>query len=100
MTAANQPAGSFGESRLLNRSIQVERKHLTFSLGENPLGKFVRITEMVSGRRNSIIVPLPGIEEFRDAVNGVIEFSKPPVRPVRPLPSAPRSSDQPGITKT
>jgi len=90
MQPANQPAESVGETYLLNQSIQVERKHITFHLAENPRGRFLRITEEVAGRRNAIIIPLSGIEEFRDAVNKVIEFSKPSARPVRPLPSVPR----------
>ena len=78
------------ETCLLNQSIQVERKHVTFHLAENPRGRFLRITEEVAGRRNTIIIPLPGLEEFREAINKVIEFSKPPSRPVRPVPSVPR----------
>jgi len=96
MTADNQPSGSVGETHLLDRSIQIERKHLTFSLRENPRGKFVRITEMVGDlhRRNSIIVPLSGIEEFRDAVDKVIEFNKQSAKAVRPLPSVPRKASR------
>jgi len=90
MEPAYQPADSVGVTYLLNQSIQVERKHITFDLAENPRGRFLRITEEVAGRRNAIIIPLSGVEDFRDAVNKVIEFSKPSARPVRPLPSVPR----------
>ena len=90
MQPAYQPADSVGVTYLLNQSIQVERKHITFDLAENPRGRFLRVTEEVAGRRNAIIIPLSGIEEFRDAVNKVIEFGKPSARPVRPLPSVPR----------
>jgi hypothetical protein len=69
MQPANQPAGSVGETHLLNRSILVERKRITFDLAENPRGRFLRITERVAGRRNAIFIPLPGLEEFRDAIN-------------------------------
>jgi hypothetical protein len=86
-----RPAGSVGETYLLNRSIQVERKRITFGLAENPRGRFLRITEEVAGRYNAIIIPLAGLKEFRDAINKVIEFSKPPARPVRPLPSVRRT---------
>jgi len=58
------------------RSILVERKHITFSLKENSRGRFLRIVEEVSGRRNAIIVPLAGMEDFRDTLNEVIKFSK------------------------
>ena len=56
--------------------ITVERKHFTFTLNENPRGRFLRITEEVSGRRNAIIIPLTGIDDFRDALNEIIKFSK------------------------
>ena len=36
-----------------------------FTLKENPRGRFLRITEDVAGRRDTIIVPAPGLEEFR-----------------------------------
>lgn len=68
------PSG--GDTRLQNLAIVIERKHVTFDLRENPRGRFLRIVEEVSGRRNAIIVPLTGIEDFRDAVNEVIRFSK------------------------
>ena len=59
-----------------NHSIQVERKHFTFDLKENPRGRFLRITEEVNGRRDAIVIPLTGIEDFRDALNEVIKSSK------------------------
>ena len=54
----------------------VERKHVTFDLKENSRGRFLRIIEEVSGRRNAIIIPLTGIDDFRDVLNEVIKFSK------------------------
>jgi hypothetical protein len=68
--------------------VQVERKQFTFNLNENPQGTFLRITETVNiGRRDSIIIPLTGLEPFRDALNDVIKFSKAPEgsRAVLPL---------------
>ena len=64
------------DTQLQNHSIRVERKHITFDLRENPRGRFLRIIEEVNGRRDAIIVPLTGIEEFRDALNEIIKFSK------------------------
>ena len=56
-------------------SVQVERKHFTFDLRENPRGKFLRITEEVNGRYDTIIVPVTGLEQFRDALNEVIRLN-------------------------
>ena len=30
----------------------------------------------IGGRRDAVIVPITGIEEFRDALNKIIEFTK------------------------
>ncbi|MGD0650288.1 MAG: DNA-binding protein [Verrucomicrobiia bacterium] len=79
MRTVTQPAlggASAVDTRLQNHSIRVERKHFTFDLKENPRGKFLRITEEVNGRYDAIIIPLTGVEQFRDALNEVIKFSK------------------------
>lgn len=79
MRTAAQPwsgGATTADTSLQNHSIQVERKHITFDLRENPRGRFLRIIEEVNGRRDAIIIPLTGIEEFRDALNEVIKFSK------------------------
>ena len=65
-------------TQLQNHSIRIERKHFTFELKENPRGKFLRITEEVNGRYDAIIIPQTGLEQFRDALNEVIKFSKAP----------------------
>ena len=64
------------DTQLQNQSIRVERKHFTFELRENPRGRFLRIIEEVNGRRDAIIIPLTGLEDFRDQLNEVIRFSK------------------------
>jgi hypothetical protein len=64
------------DTQLQTHSIRVERKHITFDLRENPRGRFLRIIEEVGGRRDAVIVPISGLEEFRDALNKIIEFTK------------------------
>ena len=64
------------DTQLQNLSIRVERKHFTFDLRENPRGRFLRIIEEVNGRRDAIIIPLTGLEDFRDQLNEIIKFSK------------------------
>jgi hypothetical protein len=50
---------------LRSEKIQIERKTFLFTLKENPRGRFLRITEDVGGRRDSIIIPSTGLEAFR-----------------------------------
>jgi hypothetical protein len=64
------------EAPLFTHSIRVERKHITLELRENPRGRFLRITEEVNGRRDTIIVPSSGLEQFRDALNLVVESNR------------------------
>ncbi|MCX7591171.1 MAG: RNA-binding protein [Kiritimatiellae bacterium] len=52
------------ETTLKTDRIHVERKDFIFTLRENARGRFLRITEDVNGRRDTIIVPAPGLEDF------------------------------------
>jgi len=58
------PPGAVEEKLLRSERIQIERKTFTLSLRENPRGRFVRITEDVSGRHDTVIVPAPGLDDF------------------------------------
>ena len=71
------------DTQLFKAHLQTERKQISFYLKENPQGTFLRITEEVSGRRNSIIIPAEGLELFRDTLNEMIKFNKTP--PILPL---------------
>ncbi len=64
------------DTQLQSHSIKVERKHITLDLRENPRGRFLRIIEEVNGRRDAVIVPLAGLEEFRQTLDKIIEYSK------------------------
>jgi hypothetical protein len=57
---------------LKSENITVERKNFIFDLRENPRGRFLRITEDANGRRDSIVIPAPGLEEFRRVLDGII----------------------------
>lgn len=52
------------EDTLKSAMIQIERKTFILALKENPRGRFLRITEDVGGRHDTIIIPAPGLEEF------------------------------------
>ncbi|MCS7049899.1 MAG: PUR family DNA/RNA-binding protein [Verrucomicrobiae bacterium] len=79
MRTATQPRMENGQTvdvQLQTHSIRVERKHITFDLRENPRGRFLRITEEVGGRRDAVIVPASGLEEFRQALDKIIAYAK------------------------
>ena len=64
---------SHGEETLKTAQIQVERKIFIFTLKENPRGRFLRITEDVGGRRDTIILPATGIVEFKRVIDDMLK---------------------------
>ena len=58
------------------KELQIERKHFHVEFRENDRGKFLRITEEAHGRRNTIIVPSTGVDEFTAAIGEVIESAE------------------------
>jgi hypothetical protein len=57
---------------LESRELQVERKHFFIEFRENDRGRFLRITEEAHGRRNTVIIPSTGLEEFERMLNEVL----------------------------
>ena len=54
------------------KEVQIERKHFYVEFRENDRGRFLRITEEAHGRRNTIIVPSTGTNEFTAAIDDVL----------------------------
>ena len=63
------------EDTLRSDKLQIERKTFVFTLKENPRGRFLRITEDVNGRRDTIIIPATGLEEFRKVFDDMVRSS-------------------------
>jgi hypothetical protein len=61
------------EDTLRTEKIQVERKTFIFTLKENPRGRFLRITEDVGGRRDTIILPATGLADFKQVLDDMLE---------------------------
>jgi hypothetical protein len=78
MMQSDMQPGPMGSTDLPvpSQSLRVERKQFTFELKENPRGQFLRITEEVGGRRDAIIIPLSGVEQFRDTLDEVIRAGR------------------------
>jgi hypothetical protein len=60
---------------LASEKLQIERKTFVFTLKENPRGRFLRITEDVGGRRDTIIIPAPGLEDFLKVLEEMVKTS-------------------------
>jgi len=63
------------EDTLKSDKVQIERKTFLFTLKENPRGRFLRITEDVGGRRDTIIVPATGLEDFKKLLDDMVKAS-------------------------
>src|SRR4051812_46101341 len=59
------PKPRVDEDTLKTDKVQIERKTFIFTLKENPRGRFLRITEDVNGRRDNVIIPATGLDEFK-----------------------------------
>jgi len=63
--------GGGGGNPLHTEKIVTERKIFFLDLKENDRGRFVKITEDVRGRRDTIMLPLDNLEEFIDALSAI-----------------------------
>ena len=57
---------------IATKELQVERKHFFIEYRENERGQFLRITEEAHGRRNTIIIPSTGLDDFLDSLEEVL----------------------------
>ena len=67
------PKRPVNEDTIKSDKIQIERKTFLFALKENPRGRFLRITEDVGGRRDTIIIPAPGLEDFKRLLDDMVK---------------------------
>ena len=70
-----QPKPPVQEDTLKNETIQIERKAFVFTLKENLRGRFLRITEDVGEHRDTIIIPAPGLEDFKRLLDEMVKAS-------------------------
>ncbi len=71
--APKPPKPPVNEETLKSDKIQIERKTFLFALKENPRGRFLRITEDVGGRRDTIIIPAPGLADFKKILEEMVK---------------------------
>lgn len=73
--SSSPPKPRVDEDTLKTDKIQIERKTFIFTLKENPRGRFLRITEDVNGRRDNVIIPSTGLEEFKKILDEMVKAS-------------------------
>ncbi len=71
---------------LAEETVEVERKAFTATLWENPLGRFVRLTENVNGHLNHIVIPASGLPDVTAMLARLALHSASPTSPPEPRP--------------
>lgn len=69
------PRPQVAEDVLKTAEIQVERKRFVVVLKENERGRFLRITEEGSVKRDSIMIPATGLEDFGKLLSEMVAES-------------------------
>lgn len=59
---------------LASEKITVDRKIFFLDLKENNRGRFLKITEDVGGRRDTIMLPAAAFHDFADALDRLIDL--------------------------
>jgi hypothetical protein len=70
------PGEKVGTDPLASEKITVDRKIFFLDLKENNRGRFLKITEDVGGRRDTIMLPAEALQEFTEALTRLAEFEK------------------------
>jgi len=65
-----------GMDPLASEKIAVERKIFFLDLKENQRGRFLKITEDVGGRRDTIMLPAAAFRDFADALVRLVEYER------------------------
>jgi hypothetical protein len=76
------------EDTIKSAEFQVERKFFTVTLKENPRGRFLRITEDAGTKRNTIIIPITGLDDFKRVINEMAKAAE-----AMPAPKSPPDAE-------
>lgn len=68
------PGERMGSDPIASEKVAIERKIFFLDLKENQRGRFLKITEDVGGRRDTIMLPAPAFRDFLEALQRLVEF--------------------------
>ena len=63
-----------GAEPIASEKVLIDRKMFFLDLKENQRGRFLKITEDVGGRRDTIMLPAPAFRDFLEALQRLVEF--------------------------
>lgn len=59
---------------IASEKVQMDRKVFFLDLKENQRGRFMKITEDVGGRRDTIMLPAAAFRDFLEAMARLVEY--------------------------
>ena len=59
---------------IASEKVAIDRKIFFLDLKENQRGRFLKITEDVGGRRDTIMLPAAAFKDFAEALERLIEY--------------------------
>jgi len=59
---------------IASEKIAIDRKLFFIDLKENQRGRYLKITEDVGGRRDTIMMPIAALSDFIEALSRIAEF--------------------------
>ena len=70
----DNPGERMGSDPIASEKVTIDRKLFFLDLKENQRGRFLKITEDVGGRRDTIMLPAPAFRDFLEALQRLVEF--------------------------
>jgi hypothetical protein len=71
---SNPPVERTQSPPIASEKVAIDRKIFFLDLKENQRGRFLKITEDVGGRRDTIMLPAEAFKDFAEALERLIEF--------------------------
>lgn len=59
---------------IASEKVTIDRKIFFLDLKENQRGRFMKITEDVGGRRDTVMLPAAAFKEFLEALQRLVEY--------------------------
>jgi len=70
------PGEQTSSDPLASEKITIDRKIFFLDLKENQRGRFLKITEDVGGRRDTIMLPAEAFRDFAEAFARLVEYER------------------------
>ncbi|HEY5895833.1 MAG TPA: DNA-binding protein [Chthoniobacterales bacterium] len=64
------------DAPIATEKVIIDRKIFFLDLKENARGRFMKITEDVNGRRDTIMLPAQAFEDFAAALTRLVEYER------------------------